>query len=335
MRDRTAVLVFGFGKSGTKRLLRILDLSPETHCRNEPYNHRGSPWQELRKLPRGTILEAGDGPLLDAEWDAALDWCRERMGERDRLPPPPKRHLYAAARRLGGLHLLGSRTVRNAAGRLLPAYGHDEWLLPRWAGNRSCLARARLVLKINQSPAFAAWVLRHRPSQTVLHIVRHPGAVLHSWSKRLLELEDPEQVRRDSIARLALIARTAPGWAERFGPLESLCVEEAELLFWLYVAEVTHEAGRGQDQYHLVHDEDVFEDPERVARRVYAACGLAFGEAVEEELAARAPEWRACAAPWRELVEARHHAMVERILERSSLRERWSDDQIVSGIDYA
>jgi hypothetical protein len=329
------VLIFGYGKSGTKRLLRTLDLSPTTHCRNEPYNLSGSPWQRLRTLPRGYIVRPTDDELLRDEWDGAVDWCRHRMGERDRLPPPPKAHLHPLARRLGVLRLLGSRTARRVAGLVVRDLRRDEWLLPAWAGDRALLEQALVVLKINQSPGFACWVLRNRPTNKVIHIVRHPAGVLHSWSRRFLRDEDDERVRRNNIDRLELIARTDGGWAERFGDIGRMTVAEAEMWFWLYVTEVTHAAGEGSEQYHLVLDEDMMQKPVDVARTLYRECAIPWAQSVEDVLLEHASAWRACAAPWRDLLDADQVSTLEEILGSSPLRDLWSQDQLVSRIDYA
>jgi hypothetical protein len=301
------ILIFGYGKSGTKRLLGTLDLSPETHCRNEPYNHSGSPWQRLRTLPRGYIVRPADDALLRAEWDPAVEWC----------------------------HLLRSARARRLAGWVLPELRRAEWRLPAWAGDRAMLEKSLLVLKINQSPGFACWVLRNRPTQKVIHIVRHPAAVLHSWSTRFLRNQDCERVRRDNINRLKLIANADPSWSERFGDVEGMTVEEAEMWFWLYVTQVTHDAGKGRAQYHLVLDENVIQRPVDVAQTLYRECGLPWAGSVEDALLDKAAEWRFFASPWRDLLEPQQGGMIERILDSSPLREFWNEDQLVSRAEYS
>ena len=116
---------------------------------------------------------------------------------------------------------------------------------PGWLADLEAMRSALTVIKINQSPAFASWVLRERPHQRVIHIVRHPGAYLHSWSSRFLSRNDGEAVRRDNLARLRIVASANPEWGERFGDPERLSTEESELWFWLYAVETIHAAGDG------------------------------------------------------------------------------------------
>ena len=76
--DRAAArcaFIFGHGKSGTKRLLRISDCSQQTHCRNEPYNSPGSPWRELRPKPQSWVMSAQDEAGVAAGWEDAIEWC--------------------------------------------------------------------------------------------------------------------------------------------------------------------------------------------------------------------------------------------------------------------
>ena len=327
-------LIFGYGKSGTKRLLRVFDFSSKTHCHNEPYNLAGSPGQRLRTLPRGYIIRPEDETVMAAEWDSAVAWCSQRMGDRDNLPPPPKDHYYALARHFGASDLLASRTARRITGFFVPALRRDEWLLPRWVGNRAALTRALTVLKINQSPGFAVWVLQNRLRQKAVHIVRHPAAVLHSWTMRLLQLNKNDSVREDNINRLRFIAKADASWARRFHEPDEMSVEEAEMWFWCYVTETTHHAGKGLKAYHLVLDEQLLAEPIDVARAIYRECDLEWEAAVEKALLSNAREWRECVAPWRDLIAREQVEMIEKILDNSPLKEFWVEDQLVSNIEY-
>ena len=328
------ILIVGYGKSGTKRLMGVFDLCRNTHCRSEPYFLSGSPWQQLAAPPRSWVLAADDATLLEREWDEAVQWCRLRMGELDRLPPPPKDHLYAIPRRLGLLHLLGSRKARRVLRFAMPALRDPEWLVPRWAGDWAALAGAIVVLRMVQAPASAVWALRHRPQYKVVHIVRHPAAVLHSWSVRFLQTQDADRVRRDNIERLKLMMHHDLAWSGRFRDVETMSVEESEMWFWAYATRVTHEAGEGQPGYELVLDERIALNPIEVASQLLPACGLAFNTQIETVLSRKAPGWRACTAGWRDMIDVRHVELIERILDGSHTRDWWEPNQIVSGFDY-
>jgi hypothetical protein len=333
--DWDCVLIHGYGKSGTKRLLRIFDFSPITHCRSEPYGLAGSPFQRLFTPLRRWIALPDDERLIEEKWDNAVQWCALRMGERDRWPPVAKSHHHRLAWHGGLFRLLASRKVRGIAGFIMPSLRRSEWLMPSWMSNQATLSRAILVLKINSSPGFATWVLNHRPRHKVIHLVRHPGAVLHSWSVRLLAQMDYDGVRRDNLERLRVISQLRPSWAKRFGDVESMSAEEAEMWFWLFCTETTHQAGLGLDQYALVLDEHVVQNAIAVSQRLFQVCHLPWSRSVETRLLKRAPTWQGCTACWRDLLKSDQVSLIERILDRSSIKGWWSENQLVSRIDYS
>ena len=61
-----STLIIGQGRSGTNMLLGFLDLSPKTHCRNEPNALPGCAFATLERH-RFHVDDAAD---LEARWDA-------------------------------------------------------------------------------------------------------------------------------------------------------------------------------------------------------------------------------------------------------------------------
>ena len=334
LRRPSYAIVMANGGSGSKRLLRILDQSANTHCRGEPYNLASSPFRQLRTFPRGWVVTTDDERLLEAQWDQAARWTAVRMGARDCLPPPPKEHHYSLARRLGLLRAVSSETLRKQVSLIMPGLSEDEWLLPRWIGARTRINQSLLVMKFNQSPGLGKWILANRKDVKVLHLVRHPAARLSSWRIRHLSKGDSELVRQRNAARLRAIRDLDQSWAHRFGEIDQLSVEESELLFWVYETETIYGAGNGRKQYELTLDEQVVEEPMTVAKSLYRSLGLDWSLRTEEWVRAKARHWRERATPWRDLLPARSVESVERILDASEVREWWDHDQVVSGIDY-
>ena len=332
--EPSCAMIVASGGSGSKRLLRILDQNAKTHCRNEPYNLANSPFRQLRTFPRAWVVTRDDEKVLEAQWDAAVRWTAVRMGARDCLPPPPKEHLYSLARRLGLLRAVSSRTIRKQMGFFMPGLSEEEWLLPRWLGDRTRIDQSLLVMKFNQSPGFGKWILANRKDVKVLQLVRHPAARFNSWRIRHLSRVDSELVRQRNAARLRAIRDADESWARRFGEIDQLSAEESELLFWVYETETIYRAGKGQPQYELTLDEQVVEDPMVVAKRLYRSLGLSWSGRTEEWVRAKAPHWRERATPWRDLLPARSVESVEKILDGSELRQLWDHDQLVSRIDY-
>ena len=327
-------MIMANGGSGSKRFLRILDQSPQTHCRGEPYNLSSSPFAEIRTFPLSWVVTDDDENMLEARWDDAVRWSAVRMGDRDRLPPPPKEHLHPLARRLGLLRAVSSRTIRTNMGRVLRGFSKDEWLLPRWLGDRDRVERALLIMKFNQAPGIGKWILANRRDVKILHLVRHPAARLASWRVRHLSKNDPELVRQRNAARLEAIRSLDESWAPRFGDIDGLSVEESELFYWLFESETLYGAGKDEPQYLLTTDEQVIDDPVSVAERLYETLGLGWPAQAAEWVRGKAPHWQDRTAPWRELLPSSSIETVEKILDASVIKEWWAPDQVVSRIDY-
>ncbi len=312
-------------------MLKILDLSRQTHCRCEPNELAGS---LFGVLPDSCLcMEHDDGRFAEI-WDNAVEWAGMRMGERDSFPLSPKRHIWPMAQRLQIYRLLKHGTVRRAMGFVCSSLRRAEWELPRWIGNREALAEAAVVLKTGPVPGWADWIVRNRPETKMVHVVRHPAGFLHAYHIRWLTGRDVGTVCELNRARLKKISQVDIGWAERFGDIERMSVCEAELWYWVYVCEVTHCAGDGRDNYVLIRDEDVVGDPVGAGKRLYEACGLEWNDYAQAWLEGMADHWREHAEPWRELVSDEDAELIERILGGSMMRDWWSLDEVVSRCDY-
>lgn len=331
--ERECILISSTGKSGSKRLLRILDLSRVTHCRNEPYNLSHSPFRKLHSRPGMWVVDCSDNDLFAEHWNKALRWSSIRNGDTDFLPPPFKTHLRKSAQYTGLLRIIASRRGRKVLGTIFSDLRRDEWVLPSWIAAARRVERARLVVKINLAPGLSSWVLSHRPRCQVVHLIRHPAAVLRSWQIRHLAKCDPDEVRSANIERLRYVTERCPSWATRFGDLVDLSAEEAELWYWCYVHENLGEAGQ-VGRYLRIRDEDIALKNVCVAKRLYSACELPWDSVIERALKKASSNWRGSTSPWQALLRPRESEMVARILSQTWLGELWEENQIVSRIDY-
>lgn len=329
------VLISSYGKSGSKRLMRILDFSRKTHCRNEPNNLETSPFKRLLPPNGGWVVTSDDERRFNLEWEAAVQWESQRIGALDGLRSLRKYHIYPFSQHIGLQRLMRSHKARRALGVIMPAYQQDEWLMPGWLGSRCKLRNATLAIRLNQVPGLTVWLLRNRVGTRVMHLIRHPGAILYSWSLRWLQLSDREDVRKKNVHRLAQIGSADSAWAQLFGDnVDSMSAEEAELWYWRYMNEIIYAAGCNRAQYERVRDEDVVQDPVALGRRLYDACGLEWDIDVESNIRRRAANWKECSARWIDLLDSKQIALVQRILADSVMSDWWTNDQIVSRIDY-
>lgn len=315
------VLIVGQGRSGTNWLLELLDLSPRTHCRNEPNEIEGA---KLSQLASPHI----DQPMPEtfgAAWDAAVAAASRSVGERDRHAVSPKGYTWEPVRRLGGRQLMMKERSRRVLSAVMPALRQREWPLPWWLGRHEALERALPVLKFTQTPGWACWVLRHRPQVPVIHIVRHPAGFLNSWTKRYLPEMDRGVVRAENERRLRQIVAADASWEARFGDIGAMSVEQSELWYWVYANEVIFTAGRRTSSYMPVIYERVVADPMGIAREMYRRCGLEMDDRIERGVRASAVESQSIGKRWREQLPAEHVALAGNILQQSFMRDWWNN----------
>lgn len=320
------VLIAGRGRSGTNFLLSLLDHSPSTHARNEPNK---LPDSALARLPGGWVVGQAED-ALNERWDAAVHTTAMSMGERDHRADAPKKHLHNVARNIGIYRLIDSPKARSVLRTFMPSLRGHEWPVPSILANRAALREALPVLKLNQAPGWFHWILHNRPQARVIHIVRHPGGFLNSWTNRWLNTHDAARVHADNLARLKTIAVGSPVWGERFGDIDAMSVEESELWFWRYTNEVIHEAGKGRDNYLLVNYDELSSQPMDLARRVYLFCGLPWTDAIEQRVRATSKESESIATAWRDKLSDEQIALVMRFLKESPIGQWWSEAELQS-----
>lgn len=319
VRTRDYVLIVGHGRSGTNWLLDLFDLSPRTHCRNEPYGIDSSPFAQLPSRH----FRKQEQPELETMWDEAVRFTAFRMGERDHSVRARKEHLHDTSLRLHLPELLGRRKVRRMLGLAFRSLRASEWLLPRWLGSRGALAQATPVMKFVQAPGWLVWVLEKRPCAQVAHIVRHPGGFLNSWRKRYLSKHDYQSVLAANRARLRSLAESDNTWAERLAHLQQMSADESELWYWRYSTETIHQAGAKSGRYHLVIYEQLVTDTIGTTRRLYQECGLAWCNGIQKAIRTRASGSASIAAAWRTSLSAADLELVARILKGSRMQNWW------------
>lgn len=317
-----AVVICGQGRSGTNWLLDIFDFSPDTLCRNEPNEISSSPFAALPS-PWIDALEGDERFARD--WDDAALCSAQRMGERDHRLGSHKRFVRALSGRLGLTRCVSGPRLRRLLSLAFPSLRRGEWAPPWWLASRSRLSRALPIFKFVQTPGWAAWSLRHRPRTAVVHIVRHPGGFLNSWRRRYLAHHDESAVSAANITRLRMVADAHPEWASLLDDIEAMSVDESELWYWRYAAEIVDNAGRGLPHYHPVVYERLVESPVEVGRALYSACGLAWTPRIEAAVQGTASDSASIAEAWRDRLPSELTSVVRRILEGSPLASWWED----------
>ena len=327
MKTLPYVLIAGHGRSGTNWLLEMFDLSARTFCRNEPYGIDVSP---LAALEHDRFVKRHDQGALDRDWDEAVQWTATHMGERDRVITMPKDHMWPLARTLGVYRMVRGPKYRAALSTVLRHLRGGEWPITRLVFNHRRFEHTLALLNRVTAPGVADYVLHHRPSVAVYHIMRHPGGFLNSWASRYLAKRDTEAVNRLNQARLHDVVREHPHWAERFGDIDAMGVHESELWYWCYACETIHAAGRDKAHYMPIVYEDLASNAAQVIERCYSFCGLPWTDAIRAQVERAAQTSETIAANWRSRLNDEHIALVERVLESSGLKSLWTPEGMAS-----
>lgn len=305
-------VVTGQGRSGTSWLLSLFDFSSTTFCRNEPYRIAGSPLESAASHRRVARRDEGE---IGEIWDAAMAQTTHVMGERDLRIEVPKSYLHPLSMRLGLHRWIRKPQFRSAVSILHPSLSRREWPIPWWLGSEARLETALPVVKLVAAPGWVSLILRHRPDVPVFHVIRHPGGFLNSWRNRYLDKNDPASVREANRERLEEVAASDTTWANRFGDIGPMSVEESELWYWRYANEVVYEAGKTSDNYHRLVYEELVSHPIESMRHSYMAAGLQWDAQVERAIRASSSQSASIASAWREQLSPEHRELVDRVLE--------------------
>jgi len=315
------IMISAHGRSGTNWLLEVLDLSAHTYCRNEPNELKDS---LLNGLGSEWVIE-NDGALLNDMWDKAMSKTAISIGTRDHKIIRDKDFLRAFPRSLGVYRLARSSRMRRLINKIEPTASCHEWLASPLVFKRNQMHEALTVIKINQAPGWACWLLENRKHAGILHIVRHPAGMLNSWRKRYLNKNVYEKVQAESRDRLNKIARLAPEWRDKFGDIDNMSAEESELWFWRYSTESVHLVGQSNERYHLVLFDDLAGNPDKVAREVYKFCGLDYTTDICNQVRRLSENSQSIASSWKKTISDQDRQKIERVCSGSPVTEWWPD----------
>lgn len=327
------IYIFGYGRSGTNWLLNIFGLHHETHCRNLPNKKRTSSFAHL-PLSDGRF-DPDDS--FDALWDEAVKWACMHYGERDRMPRSKKNYLYKFPFHLGMWQILEKRKIRLMLSPFSPSLALSEWSLPWWLGPRNALDKARPVLKIVASHNWGRWAIKNRLNSPKIHIIRHPGGVMQSWSKRYLAMNDHNKVLNASIERLNSVVECSPQWNDMIGDLTKINVVEAEMWFWRYSTEELLRTGQRYDNYMVAIYEKLIAEPLEETRRIFDFCELILTDEIIDQLLPadtetviahskwynKIPADHSLANQWRNSISGADLQIINKVLDGSMMQDWW------------
>jgi len=266
------ILIAGHGRSGSNRVLDVLDCHPVTFCRNEPNEITGN--SLLFSLPDGFFpdtLPTG----FPALWDAARAEAMTRLSERDRFDRAPKLWTQKGPQHdlIGAI--LKRRRARQLAGIVRPDLAHADYSMPPGFADPVKLHRDALqVMKILLMPAWTIAAHDHDRGTRIIHNIRQPEAFLRSWYTRYVSTRDPESVYADNLPYLTRILPVFDQKPRRNISYSAEKLFESELWRWRYVNESLFNALSGSKRYLISPYEAFDHDPDDAALAIFSFAGL-------------------------------------------------------------
>lgn len=321
---RSAIIV-GHGRSGTNWLLEIFDRSPNTLCSNERIRISNS---ALSEMPDPTV-DYGQYRGLEDQWESVLMKTRSRFGERD--PVGTNKTYIRRGIRGWILNLIKSKKkIRYSLCLLNSTLANEEWEIPLSAINKSELLNSVLLLKENQAPALANWIMNNCPGTVVIHIVRHPCGMLNSWKSRYYDSHDSDMVRTASRNRLSMVLNMAHWLHPITRDSIASCLSspnpsasELELWYWRYSNEAIMECGTGKANYAQVVYEDLVKNPVSISKSLFKKVELDFPDQLSSYLQSGIKKSTEISHGWRKELSENEVQLAKHILSGSTLKNLW------------
>lgn len=256
------IILSGNGRSGSNRLLDILDQSTETVCRNEVNAISGGDFNAIK----GAIFDDELPPSARQSLDVAIAKAPYRRSARDRFDQLDKDFLGPGA--TAGQWLLSKSKLRRALAQFGLLEGSKEWPVPRLYLDAEKVRHAKLVLKLNACPAWTVALHDTDQSVRVIHNIRNPQDYLNSWFNRFA-IGANLSIFRSKIQDVPKIFDYFGAvYPDRLSVLSHEHLVEIELWRWRYVNERLYNGLKGSDRCAIVTYSEIERDPIKAAERI-------------------------------------------------------------------
>lgn len=272
------VLISGNGRSGSNRLLDILDRSAFTACRNEMNEVPGAQFHGITS----ELFADGFTAEQKARLDQAVAQARLRRSNQDRPTKVDKDYITSRGLEARWNWALSKDRLRMALAKTPLLESPQEWQIPTVFADHAKLKKALLVLKLNGGPAWTTYLHDASPDAHIIHNIRDPRAYLNSWYNRFAKEMDRTHFQEHFPDLPKIFAYFGKEGAERLNDFSKESLMEIELWRWRYTNEMIHTELGGSDRAITVTYADVDADPGAAAEKIYAFAGLDFNDQVAE-----------------------------------------------------
>lgn len=320
------IIIHSLGRSGSNILLDCFDLSPATHCRNEPHVYPLSP---VRQRILGVSFDNMD-ECMSQYWDEAVQWMSSRWGSRDRHHPMalPKAYYRRPLWSLGVPQaLIRKKQLRKLCSLIYSDFNNNEYKLPSWMLMphwQESTVHVFKLLSVLERHLF--WISEHRPGIKIIHLVRHPLGFAQSMYRRVYEAGDKQYFHRQNLMGLEKKLRYAKEAGLNFPltEIKTLDFFETVIWNWLIFNETIYQRYRGKHQLMTIVYEQLISDPELTLRKVFDHCQLSWSKDIENAIKKTFSRSSQLALSFRAYWPAEVQKSADDILSGSSIMSLWS-----------
>ena len=329
MAPRDPVFIVGGARSGTTFLAKLFDSHPDVLYRHEP----------------DSVLVNTQIPFVP------------RTDEFEQFAAPARRYLetlcHVSATKVSGQAPFFEKSYRSglqrkcflanlyltkAAERLCGPLRRNPLSVAEFINGTD--ERVLCVMKSVDSPWRTPLFAKAMPNLRVVHIVRHPCAVVNS---RLRGIEN-RLMGSSTYLRPPFEAGMAEGYPFMFEELEAASFEEKTAFLWMLCNQWIHDELESLGRYSMVVYEDLCRDLEATTRRLFEGVGLAwslqtqkFIDDLEASDRRDAGYFSVLRPPltsltkWREQLSGEQIARIERMVSHSEIGRRFLGDSMQDG----
>lgn len=319
---RDPVFIIGGARSGTTFLAKLLDSHPEVLYRHEPDSVLVS--TEIPFVPRRDEVQRFVAPTR-RYLEALLDVKATKVSGQG--PFFDKSYRSGLQKKC----FLSSLYLAKVAERLAGPLRRRPLPVPDFIGGGAG-DRVLHVMKSVDSPWRTLLFSDAMPNLRIIHIVRHPCAVVNS---RLRGIESKLMAGKTYL-QTPFEAGMAEGYPFSLEDLEAASFEEKSAFLWMICNQYIHDSMVGRPGYFMVCYEDLCRDLEVTTRRLFDFAGLswnaqseAFIRALEASDTRDAGYFSVMRSPvtsldkWRDQLSGEQIERIERMVRHSEIGRRF------------
>jgi hypothetical protein len=313
-------------RSGSTILLDCFNLSPYTHCRNEPHTFDNS------LLNRKILCQDDQNLSATAQnWDEVSKDLRSKWGSGDLFNPKVSHKLYFK-QSLWSLNIpqvvQNKASARSLLSILYPELRKQEYELPKWFYDSSVWQnKTNHIYKVGFSlQKCLGHILSSDPDARVIFLVRHPLGYAQSLYNRMFKQDMvyfTDKYLRTLKQRIAMLRDTGAHIPDL--NLDSLEPFDIILLNWFVSNEFIYSMYGDRDQVMTVIYEELLANPEETVEEIFNHSDIPWNSDIKESVSYIFSGSAKLAQSFRKKCSSDQINSADNVLNYSSLSHYWDN----------